>query len=142
MINTMTRILAVIIMITLSTSAALAEGLIEIARMTVADNRVKDVKIVVGGALGGTFSINGVRQTIESINKIRTFMVDVSSDKTIIIESESASNLIHMDCNNSSLTSLDVSDCDALMYLYCNNNLLTALDMYVRMHCLDRATLL
>jgi len=123
------RVFIVAAMMTLSASVALANGLVEIARMTVENDRVEDVIISVGGTLGGTISVNGVQKTIEEIDQTRVFNVDVSSDKTIIIESESASNLIRLNCNNGSLTSLDVSTCFALCYLFCSDNALTSLDV-------------
>jgi len=121
-----TKLLVSITLLMLSATMAFAQGLTTVATMTVADNKTGNVNIEVGGVAGDVVSINGVDQTLGG-NK--TFLVNVDTEKTIVIEATSASSITHMYCNGNELTSLDVSGCTALIGLYCYNNKLASLDI-------------
>ena len=146
----MVRAFIVIAMMTLSVSAAFSQSMIEVARMTVADDRTNNIRIQIYGTTNSTVNINGEQLTFQANDNYKTFSIDVSTDKTIIIKSDDTSSITWLSCNNNQLTYLDVSGlsalssldcsnnlltslnasgCDALKYLFCSNNLLSSLDL-------------
>ena len=73
---------------------------------------------------GGTITVNGE----EWVNR-RAAPVTIPADQTITLVAIGTVKLTSLECGNSQLTELTLSDCPDLTGLYCDNNQLTELDL-------------
>ena len=137
-----TKLLTIVMLLTLSAVTAFGQALQTVATMTVSSDRTDDVIIIINGTLGKTVKINDITETLAGPNSSKTLTIPYS--ETITISSDDPSNIIKLNFPDNNLTSLDVSSLTSLESLLCHSNDLVSLDVsgcssLTNLSCYDNA---
>ncbi|WP_418313815.1 leucine-rich repeat domain-containing protein, partial [Porphyromonas sp.] len=101
----------------LTSTSLLAEGVI-----TMTTSRAFGELIPLKIEANGNVTIEGIKEAPQIGDELFFYTL---TNQTITIRGD----VTTLNCNDTQLTSLDVSGCTALTELYCNNNQLTSLDV-------------
>ena len=124
-----TKLLTLVMLMTLSAATAFAQALEGVAVMTIDGSRTADVTIRLRGVPGDTVSIGNHEQILIGYDNDNTFTINVGAEKTIEIKAVNASSIRSIDCSANDIDYLHIFGLDALEHLNCSVNQLTSLDV-------------